>query len=79
MGKKEKQGKKNQKEAQYYKSVTGMQMLNYKVYHMSIPERIAYFVLAFGAGAFVGYFTAVLAWMNLEIQQNLRIYGIRLL
>lgn len=55
MGKKEKQGKKNQKEAQYYKSVTGMQMLNYKVYHMSIPERIAYFVLAFGAGAFVGY------------------------
>lgn len=55
MGKKEKQGKKNRKEAQYYKSVTGMKMLNYKVYQMSIPERIAYFVLAFGAGAFVGY------------------------
>lgn len=49
-------GQKNQKkEAKYYKSVTGIQMLNYRVYDMSIPERIIYFLLAFGAGAFVGY------------------------
>lgn len=43
------------KKAKYYKSVTGMQMLNYRVYYMSVPEKIFYFLLAFLAGAFVGY------------------------
>lgn len=55
MGKeKNKKGKKT-KEPKYYKSATGMQMLNYRVYYMSVPERVVYFLLAFGAGAFAGY------------------------
>ncbi len=47
--------KKKQKEVKYYQSVTGMRMLNYRVYRMSLPERLFYFLLACGAGAFVGY------------------------
>ena len=47
--------KENKKEPQYYKSAVGMRMLNYRVYYMSIPERIFYVVLAFTAGAFIGY------------------------
>ncbi len=46
---------KKKKEPKYYKSVTGIQLLNYRVYYMSIPERILYFLLSFAAGAFVGY------------------------
>lgn len=49
---KEKDKKKEQK---YYKSATGMRTLNYRVYYMSILERVFYFLLAFAAGAFVGY------------------------
>lgn len=51
------QGKKvkKAKEPKYYKSATGMQMLNYKVYYMSVPERLLYLLLAFAAGTFVGY------------------------
>lgn len=55
MGKAKKEKGKKAKEPKFYKSATGMQMLNYRVYYMSIPERILYFLLAFGAGAFVGY------------------------
>lgn len=47
--------KKTKKEPKYYKSVTGMQMLNYRVYYMGMTERLLYFLLAFAAGAFVGY------------------------
>lgn len=53
-GKKEKNIKKG-KEPKFYKSPNGMNMLNYRVYYMSIPERIFYFLAAFIAGAFVGY------------------------
>ena len=52
---KKQEGTVKQKEAKYYQSVTGMRMLNYRVYFMSLPERIFYFLLACGAGAFVGY------------------------
>lgn len=47
--------KNTKKEQKYYKSANGMQMLNYKVYYMSIWEKALYFLLAFVAGAFVGY------------------------
>ncbi len=48
---KEKKGK----EPQYLKTHSGMIMLNYRVYHMGILEKAFYFLLAFAAGAFVGY------------------------
>ncbi len=47
--------KKKRKEVKYYQSVTGMRMLNYRVYVMSLPEKLLYVLLACGAGAFVGY------------------------
>lgn len=42
-------------EPQYYRSATGDQTLNYKVYYMSKKEKILYFILAFIVGAAVGY------------------------
>ena len=52
-------GKKNQQkkvmEPQYYASATNMPAYNYKVYHMNVMEKILYFVIAFIAGAAVGY------------------------
>ncbi|MEN2774824.1 hypothetical protein ABCY62_07205 [Acetivibrio clariflavus] len=50
-------GKKNveEKEPQYYLSATNIPTLNYKVYYMKAIEKIIYFVLAFIAGAAVGY------------------------
>lgn len=42
-------------EPQYYRSATGDQVLNYKVYYMSKLEKVLYFILAFAAGAAVGY------------------------
>lgn len=47
--------KKKRKEVKYYQSVTGMRMLNYRIYVMSLPEKLLYVLLACGAGAFVGY------------------------
>lgn len=42
-------------EPQYYTSATNMQTLNYKVYYMSIKEKILYSLLAFAVGALTGY------------------------
>ena len=42
-------------EPQYYMSATNMPTYNYKVYYMSIKEKIIYFLLAFVVGAVVGY------------------------
>lgn len=50
-----KRKQKKEMEPQYDTSATNMQTYNYKVYHMSALERIAYFLLAFAAGAAVGY------------------------
>lgn len=44
-----------EKEPQYYMSATNVQILNYKVYYMSIVEKILYFLIAFVLGAAVGY------------------------
>lgn len=52
-------GKKNKKqkelEPQYYLSATHIPTLNYKVYYMSAKEKILYFLIAFVAGALLGY------------------------
>lgn len=45
----------NQKEPQYFRSATNIPTLNYRVYYMSKNEIIFYSILAFVAGAFVGY------------------------
>lgn len=42
-------------EPQYYYSNTKIPTYNYRVYHMSVAEKILYFLLAFTAGAAVGY------------------------
>lgn len=42
------------REPKYYRSVTGDDTLNYRVYYMSILEKILYFLLAFAVGAGVG-------------------------
>lgn len=48
--------KKNKvEEPQHYLSATNMPTYNYKVYHMKLLEKILYFLLAFVAGAAVGY------------------------
>ena len=47
--------KTEQPEPQYYMSVINVRTLNYKVYYMSIKEKIIYFLLAFIVGAAVGY------------------------
>ena len=42
-------------EPQYFMSATNMPTYNYRVYHMSMLEKILTFAVAFVAGAFVGY------------------------
>lgn len=44
-----------EKEPQYYTSMTNIRTLNYKVYYMSLAEKIGYFLLAFLVGAACGY------------------------
>ena len=46
---------KEQPEPQYYMSAINIKTLNYKVYYMSVKEKILYFLLAFVVGAAVGY------------------------
>ena len=55
--KKDKTSKKEKKqlEPQYYLSRTNMRTYNYKVYYMSVMEKVLYFLLAFVIGAAVGY------------------------
>lgn len=50
-------GKKKKKvhEPQYYTSATNMPTYNYRVYNMSLIEKVLYFLLAFAVGAAVGY------------------------
>lgn len=60
MAKKEKQEKKPKKEKkelepQYYLSATNIPTYNYRVYYMSLLEKVLYFLLAFAVGAAVGY------------------------
>ena len=50
-----KKKKEENKEPQYYMSSTNIRTLNYKVYYMSIVEKIIYFLLAFAVGAACGY------------------------
>lgn len=38
-----------------FSEVTNMQTINYKVYHLKTWEKIVYFLIAFAAGAFIGY------------------------
>ncbi|MEG2813101.1 MAG: hypothetical protein RSA79_00720 [Oscillospiraceae bacterium] len=50
--------KKKNKEPQepaYFMSATNIQTINYKVYYMSLKEKILYFLVAFVVGAAVGY------------------------
>lgn len=46
---------KKEKEPQYYTSATNIITYNYKVYYMKPIEKVLYFLLAFAAGAAVGY------------------------
>lgn len=46
---------KKQMEPQYYMSATNIPTYNYKVYYMKPIEKALYFLLAFAAGAAVGY------------------------
>lgn len=46
---------KKEVEPQYFLSATNMQTYNYNVYHMSMMEKVLYFVIAFVIGAAVGY------------------------
>lgn len=50
---KRKQGK--EKEPQFYTSASNIPVRNYRVYYMSMKEKIVYFAVAFVIGAFVGY------------------------
>jgi len=43
------------KEPEFYMSATNIQTINYRVYYMSILEKVLFFLLAFTAGALVGY------------------------
>lgn len=52
---KKKQKSKPEKEPEYFTSATNMQTLNYNVYYMKVKETILTFLVAFVAGAFVGY------------------------
>ncbi len=47
--------KKEPEEPQYYLSADNMPTYNYRVYHMKKTEKLLYFLLAFVAGAAVGY------------------------
>ena len=46
---------KKPQEPQYYMSATNVPTYIYKVYYMSVAEKIIYFILAFAVGAAVGY------------------------
>lgn len=46
---------KKEMEPQYYMSATNTPTYNYNVYHMSKKEKVLYFLIAFVAGAVVGY------------------------
>jgi len=46
---------KKELEPQYYLSPTHIEALNYRVYYMSVKEKMIYFILAFIVGAIVGY------------------------
>ena len=46
---------KKELEPQYYMSATNIPTYNYNVYHMSKVEKIIYFLIAFIAGALLGY------------------------
>ncbi|MDR1328140.1 MAG: hypothetical protein LBK23_00880 [Oscillospiraceae bacterium] len=48
-------GPKAPREPAYYRSVTNIKAVNYRVYYMSPLEKAAYFLLAFAVGAAVGY------------------------
>lgn len=50
-----KKKEKKELEPQYYLSATNMQTYNYRVYYMKPIEKLLYFLLAFVAGAAVGY------------------------
>lgn len=50
-----KKKEKKELEPQYYLSATNMQTYNYRVYYMKPMEKLLYFLLAFVAGAAVGY------------------------
>lgn len=43
------------REPQYYKTATNLMALNYRVYIMSMKEKVGYSLLAFAVGAAVGY------------------------
>ncbi len=47
--------KKKETEPAYYMSPTNMQVLNYRVYVMSKTEKLLYTIIAFAAGAAIGY------------------------
>ena len=56
MAKQQKQKKeKKVREPQWYSSVTNLPTYNYKVYYMTVTEKVLYFLLAFVLGAAVGY------------------------
>lgn len=46
---------KDVKEPQYYRSATNIQTLNYRVYYLTLTEKVLYFLIGFAAGAAVGY------------------------
>lgn len=46
---------KKPKEPQYYMSPTNIPTINYKVYYMTVIEKVIYFAIAFAVGAIVGY------------------------
>ena len=46
---------KKVEEPQYYRTATNIQALNYRVYVMSMKEKVCYTLIAFAVGAFVGY------------------------
>ncbi len=50
-----KEKEKKPQEPQYYLSATNVPTYNYKVYYMTQKEKVIYFLLAFAAGAAVGY------------------------
>ena len=55
MAKEKKTKKTKEQDPQYYLSATNMRTYNYKVYYMSVLEKIVYFIIAFVVGAAVGY------------------------
>lgn len=50
-----KKSDKKEKEPEYFMSATNMKVLNYNVYYMSTTQKIITFLIAFVAGAAVGY------------------------